>query len=283
MDILRIAEQGRGPVVTARYPHSLRIQPAYHSAMRTRSPWTLTAVPAVALLIGFPGAGPAQAHEGRVVGGLRYVVGWGIEPAYTGLSNAVHVSVSEAGGPAVTDIGDSLRVEVSKGDHKVTLSLVPGAGTADPGAPGEYRALLTPTRLGAYTVRLFGTIRGQAVDQSFTSSATTFDEVRDATSVQFPAVDPSPGQLATRIERELPRLDARTDAVEARVATAAHQADQARALALAAIVAGVLGLVAALTHIGRRRGRRGLPAAGGAPPAERTGSDEGATALRQRR
>jgi len=238
----------------------------------------------VALLAAFPAAGPAQAHEGRVVGGFGYVVGWGIEPAYTGVINAVHVSVSEAGGPAVTDIGDSLRVEVSKGDDKVTLSLVPGAGTAGPGAPGEYRALLTPTRPGAYTVRLFGTIRGQAVDHSFTSSATTFDEVRDASSVQFPAVDPSPGQLATRIERELPRIDARTVAVEARVATAADRADQARALALAAIVAGVLGLVAALTHIGRRRGRRALPATRGAPPAERTGRpDEGATALRQRR
>lgn len=251
--------------------------------MRTRSPWSLTAVLAVALPAAFPAAGPAEAHEGRVVGGFRYLVGWDTEPAYTGVSNAVHVSVTEAGGPPVTDIGDSLRVEVSKGGDKVTLSLVAGTATAGPGPPGEYRAVLTPTRPGAYTVRLFGTIRGQAVDQSFTSSDTTFDEVRDAASVQFPAMDPSPGQLATRIERELPRIGARTDAVEARLVTAAHRADQARALALAAIVAGGLGLVAGATNIGRRRGRRGRPATGGAPPAGRTGPDEGATALRQRR
>lgn len=194
------------------------------------------------------GANGAGAHEERAAGGLQFIVGWGEEPAYTGLKNSVDITVSEAGGTPVIDLRDGLKVEVSKGSEKARLTLEPA------GTPGVYRAWLTPTRPGAYTFRLTGSVRGQTVDESFTSSPTTFDEVEDVSNIQFPAKDPSTGQLASRLDREVPRLSTRTDAVQAAVDEADDRVGQARTLALAGAAAGALGLVtAAAALIAARR------------------------------
>ena len=150
---------------------------------------------------------PASAHETRAGGPVRFVVGWGDEPTYTGFKNSVQVTVSEASGAPVTDLGDTLTVEVIKGEDKTTLPLVPNFRVGAFGTPGDYRAWLTPTRPGGYTFHLVGTVRGQKVDETFTSSKTTFNDVEDVTTIAFPAKDPSTGQLATRIDREVPRLE----------------------------------------------------------------------------
>jgi hypothetical protein len=194
---------------------------------------------------------PAAAHETRAGGPLRFVVGWGDEPTYTGFKNSVQVTISEANGAPVTDLGDTLTVEVIKGDDKTTLPLVANFRVGAFGTPGDYRAWLTPTRPGSYTFRLSGTIRGQKVDESFTSSKTTFNEVEDVTNIAFPAKDPSTGQLATRIDREVPRL-------EAALSEANDQAESARAMALAGVAVGALGLLAAVGALvaGRRRHRK---------------------------
>ena len=189
------------------------------------------------------GATAALAHEERTAGRIGFVIGWGEEPPYTGLKNSVEVRVFEADGTPITDLGNALKVEVIKGSEKVTMSLEPTFGPAASGAPGTYRAWLTPTRPGAYTFRLTGNLRGQAVDETFTSSPTTFDEVQEASSIQFPAKDPSPGQLATRLDREIPRLSTRTDAIEAALEEAGERADVARTLAIVGAAAGVLGLL----------------------------------------
>lgn len=183
-------------------------------------------------------AAPADAHEGRIAGAVRFVVGWGDEPAYTGFKNSVQVTITEAtGGAPVTDVTDTLKVEVSKGGDKMTAPLVPNFRVGAFGTPGDYRAWLTPTRPGAYTFRITGTVRGQNVDQSFSSSTTTFNDVEDVSAIQFPAKDPTTGQLATRVDREFPRLDAA-------VQGAADEAGTARTLGLAGLAAGVLGLLA---------------------------------------
>jgi hypothetical protein len=203
------------------------------------------------------GAGAASAHEGRATGPVRLSVGWGDEPAYTGVRNSVQVTLSEAnGGAPVTDVVDSLKVEVIKGEDKVTLPLA-RAGTA-----GDYRAPLTPTRPGSYTFRITGTVRAQNIDESFTSSRTTFNDVEDIASIQFPAKDPTTGQLATRVDREVPRL-------EAAVAAAEDQAATARTLAMAGLAVGALGLLAAAGAFVAGRRRAALPPA----PARRTAAD----------
>ena len=195
---------------------------------------------------------PASAHETRADGPVRLVVGWGDEPTYTGFKNSVQVSITEANGAPVTDLGDTLTVEVVKGADKTTLPLVANFRVGGSGTPGDYRAWLTPTRPGSYTFRLAGTLRGQTVDQSFTSSKTTFNEVEDVTSIAFPAKDPSTGQLATRIDREVPRL-------ERALRQAEDGADGARTLALAGVAIGALGLLAAAGAlvVARRAGRSG--------------------------
>lgn len=195
---------------------------------------------------------PASAHETRADGPVRFVVGWGDEPTYTGFKNSVQVIVTEASGAPVTDLGDTLKVEVIKGTDKATLPLVANFRVDGSGTPGDYRAWLTPTRPGSYTFRLHGTVRGQTVDESFASSKTTFNEVQDMTSIAFPAKDPSTGQLATRLDRAVPRL-------ERALAEAEDQADGARTLALAGVVAGAAGLLTGVCGLVlvRRRGGSG--------------------------
>lgn len=210
-----------------------------------------------AFALALAGGAPASAHEPRSTGPVRFVVGWGDEPTYTGFKNSVQVTISEANGTPVTDLGDTLKVEVIKGADKVTLPLVANFRVGGSGTPGDYRAWLIPTRPGAYTFRLFGSVRGQNVDESFTSSNTTFNQVEDVTSIAFPAKDPSTGQLATRIDREIPRL-------EAALRDARDRTDGARTLALAGIGFGALGLLVAAGALAvARRARGGAGGAGG--------------------
>ena len=183
---------------------------------------------------------PASAHESRTGGALRFVVGWGDEPAYTGFRNSVQVTVTESSsGAPVTDIGDSLKVEVIKGEERFTAPLVANFRVGAFGTPGDYRAWLTPTRPGAYTFRITGTVRGQNIDESFSSSNSTFNDVEDVSNIQFPAKDPTTGQLATRIDREFPRLETALQKAEDDAATA-------RMLGFVGLGVGVIGLVAAV-------------------------------------
>jgi hypothetical protein len=192
---------------------------------------------------------PAWAHETGAAGPVRFVVGWGDEPSFTGFKNSVQVTVSEASGGPVTDLGDALTVEVIKGEDKTTLPLVPNFRVGAFGTPGDYRAWLTPTRPGGYTFHLTGTVRGQKFDETCTSSKTTLNDVEDVTNIAFPAKDPSTGQLATRIDREVPRL-------EAAVREAEDRADTAQTLALVGVAVGAVGLLAAAGAliVARRRG-----------------------------
>jgi hypothetical protein len=200
-------------------------------------------------------ASPGFAHETRTGGALRFVVGWGDEPAYTGFKNSVQVTIGEAGGGGVTDVVDTLKVEVTKGEDKMTAPLVANFRPGAFGTPGDYRAWITPTRPGAYTFRITGTIRGQNVDETFSSGRNTFNDVEDVSAIQFPAKDPTTGQLATRVDREFPRLDAAVQDAE-------DQAGTARTLALAGVAVGALGLLAAAgaLFVARRSGVAGTSA-----------------------
>jgi hypothetical protein len=90
-------------------------------------------------------------------------------------------------------------------------------------------------------------LKQQRIDQSFTSSETTFDPVREATAIEFPAKDPSAGQLAGKVHR----LDARLDGTAA-------AAGRAQTIGGAGVLAAVVGIV-----IGLAAGRRRTGASGG--------------------
>ena len=212
---------------------------------------TLAVALVLTAALGVAGANPASAHERRTSGALQFVVGWGDEPAYTGFKNSAQVTITEAnGGAPVTDVTDSLKVEVIKGSDKVTVPLVANFRVGAFGTPGDYRAWLTPTRPGSYTFHVTGQIRGQNVDESFSSSKATFNDVEDVTNIQFPAKDPSTGQLATRVDREVPRLDAALRKADDRASTA-------QTLGFVGLAVGALGLLAAASAlvVVRRTGR----------------------------
>ncbi len=198
---------------------------------------------ALVLLVVLPSA--AVAHEQRAVGSFKLAVGWADEPPYVGYKNAIQLVVRDASGKPVSDVDDTLGVEVIFGAQRIgPLPLQPAFDT-----PGEYRAAIIPTRPGDYSFRFIGSIRGQKVDVSFTSSEKTFDPVKNPAEVEFPARDPTRAELAGRLERLGPRVEALAAlAREARDASA-----QAQALAVVGIVLGAAALVVSLV-VGRRRG-----------------------------
>jgi hypothetical protein len=184
---------------------------------------------------------PAAAHETKGVGNLRLTVGWGEEPAFSGFRNFVEVDVADAAGRPVTDLGGgTLSVEVSFGNERISLSLLPV-----PGQPGKFSAWLVPTRPGTYGFHITGMARGQAIDLTSSCSPETFACVADVSDIQFPVKDPSAGQLADRISRELPRA---SGAMEA--------ATGARTLAIAGLAGAVIALGAAI-GFGMRKGSAG--------------------------
>ncbi|HEX9342418.1 MAG TPA: hypothetical protein VF995_02220 [Actinomycetota bacterium] len=194
-------------------------------------------------------ATPAFAHEARDFSVFHVEVGFGDEPPYIGDKNSVQLLLSSKDGKPVTDLGDSLQVEVGTGGNPpMKLAMEPNFEVGGDGTPGDYRAWFFPTEPGKYTFHFTGTIHGRKVDQSFTSSPTGFDEVKDPSGVEYPAKDPTSGQVAARLDRETGRLTS--------AAASAHDAaNSAKTLAVVGIVVGVVGLLAggALGGLGLRR------------------------------
>jgi hypothetical protein len=197
-------------------------------------------------------AGPAAAHEEREVGGFTLAVGFGQEPAYAGQPNSVQMILSRGGKP-VTDLADTLSVSVAFGDQSEDLTVEPFFEVGEFGTPGDYRAWFIPTRAGQYAFHLTGTIHDAKIDETFTSGPKTFDDVASPADAEFPVQDPTNGELAERIDREIPRLessisDAKT-AADRSAASAVDDVSSARNLALIGVVLGALGLIAAIAAI----------------------------------
>jgi hypothetical protein len=156
----------------------------------------------------------------------------------------------------VVDLTDTLKVEVMFGDQKMELPLEPNFEVGEFGTPGDYRAWFFPTRPGAYTFHFSGTIKGQQVDQRFTSSPSTFSEVVDPLQVEFPVKDPTVAQVAQRLDREVPRLNS---ALARESRSAKKSADSAKTVGYVGLGVGILGVILAIVALatGRRRTRAG--------------------------
>jgi hypothetical protein len=203
---------------------------------------------------------PALAHEERVVGAYHFVVGWGDEPAYAGSKNSVQLILSTKAGKPVTNLGDSLKVEVIFGQQQMELPFEPAFDPEEGfGTLGDYRAWLIPTAPGTYTFHLFGAIGKQKVDERFISGPTTFDDIADPAEVEFPTKVPTGTELAGRLDREIPRVNA---AIASARSQAEDRADTARTLAIVAIVIGAVGLLLAVVALigSRATARRSTPA-----------------------
>ena len=100
-----------------------------------------------------------------------------------------------------------------------------------------------------YSFRFFGRVKTATVNQTFTSSGTTFDSVRELAETEFPAQDPSNAQLAERIDRDARRAGARIDDLESTI----------KSLTYALIGLGALLILLALLAGFRRKPKPATP------------------------
>jgi hypothetical protein len=211
--------------------------------------------PAIALAIALPAlfvalsAAPASAHEEKKDGAYDLLVGFGSEPAYLGEKNFVQVFVHDLHGNPVQNVS-TLKVAVEAQGKSMNVALEP---SFDPdsglGTVGEYDAYFIPTALGKYTFHLTGAIKGQKIDESFTSGPETFSEVEDPVTVEFPNKVPTLEAVSTRLVQESQRTSAQIDALQA----SADSAASAKTVAWVGVIVGALGLIAAIVALTRRR------------------------------
>jgi len=217
-----------------------------------------------ALLVG-AWAGPATAHEGKQVGRYRFTVGFGDEPAYAGQKNSVQLLLTTAAGKPVTDLGDTLKVMVMVGNQTQDLALEPFFEVGESGTPGDYRAFFIPSAPGNFTFHFHGSIKGQKVEQDFTSGPNSFSSVQDPVQAAFPKLSqPSTAQIARRLDRETARLDGAANATDRRARQTASRVTILSILGPFGLVLGLFGMV--MTGIALRTARCALAAASSRPP-----------------
>jgi hypothetical protein len=196
---------------------------------------------------------PALAHEERDVGKYAFAVGFGNEPAYAGQTNSVQLLLSDPSGKPVTELRPGLKVSVSFGGQSQTFPIEPNFEVGEFGTPGDYRAWFIPTRAGQYSFHFTGKLNGQPVDETFTSGPKTFDDVQDPMAVEFPVKDPTVGQVAEKLDREVPRLDSSIAGAKTAAASASDDASSAATFAVVALVVGAVGLAVGVVALVRGR------------------------------
>jgi hypothetical protein len=145
----------------------------------------IAALGAVAVL-----AVPAAAHGGREVAGYDFTVGFIGEPVFAGQKSGLEFHVEKDEVPT-EGLEETLKAQVIFGDQTRDLEV-----SARFGAPGWYESVFFPTAAGAYTFRIYGTVAGTDVDESFTSGTDGFGSVEDQASGQFPVQFPATGDIA---------------------------------------------------------------------------------------
>jgi hypothetical protein len=179
----------------------------------------------------------ASAHVVKQFGAYSIALGWLSEPTYVGEQNAIVAIVTDAKGAAVNDLASGdLTVTVSAGGQ--TTAALPLNPSYDPdtglGTPGEYFADLIPTIPGDYTFHLAGKVRDTAVDETATSSDTTFNAVEDPATIQFPAKVPTTVEISTKLDKLDPRVQTAADAASAATDAVKSASDAASAAQTAA-------------------------------------------------
>ena len=174
--------------------------------------------------------GPVAAHEERTVAGYDLEVGFINEPVYVGDKSGLEFFVHKGDTP-VEGLDTTITAEVIFQAQSRPLPI-----SAREGDPGAYESVFIPTAAGPYTFHLSGTIEGQSIDESFTSSPTGFNEVQEVAAGQFPVQFPAPAEIAA---------DAKAGK------DAAAQVTVAIGLGAAGVLIGLIGVGLALAR--RRR------------------------------
>ena len=201
-----------------------------------------TSAALVAVTVGLTVGGVAEAHERRDVEGYSFVVGFNVEPALEGETNAVLLRVSQDEEP-VEGLEETLQVEVTHLDSD-TSRVFPLQASF--GEAGTYLADVIPTATGQYRFRFFGTIEGTGIDEVFESGDDTFSNIESSQELQFPQALAAPAELQGVAE------GAQTAAFDAE-----DQAASAQTMATASLAVGALGIVVGGAGVALALRRRG--------------------------
>ena len=166
-------------------------------------------------------AAPVLAHEERDVGAYHLEVGLINEPVFVGDKSGLELLVTKDDQP-VNGLEGTVKATVAYQGQTRDLRV-----EATPEVDGSYWGSFIPTAAGPYTFHLTGTIEGQSLDESFTSSPTGFDEVQEAAPNEFPVQFPTTAELASQAKQG---------------ADAASQVTLALALGAAGVVLGIVGI-----------------------------------------
>lgn len=151
---------------------------------------------AAALAVLAASAGAVLAHEVREVGDYTIVIGLIDEPVFVGQKSGLEILITTGDEQPVEGLEETLAAEAIQGEDRRQLTLGPRFGE-----PGWYQAFFIPTRAGAYTFNITGSIEGQEIDETFTSSPGGFSEVEEVSSAQFPVQLPAAAELADQARR----------------------------------------------------------------------------------
>jgi hypothetical protein len=175
----------------------------------------------LALVLALAGTGVALAHESRVVGKYRFIVGFVNEPALLNEPNSLdlRVTVSDTA-KAVEGLDKTVNAEVIYGGSTMPLAL-----SARFGQPGAYNAFFIPTKPGTYIFHFTGQVEGMNIDEKFESGPGRFNDVTDTSTMQFPVKVPAPADMAAQLK------------------AAQDAAAGAQTMAYAGIGVGALGLI----------------------------------------
>ena len=156
------------------------------------------------------------------------------------------------GGTPIEGLQDTIQVEVT---HAASgASRVLDFHTV-PGDPGHYVADLTPTVPGVYEFRVFGSIKGVEVDETFVSMGAggVFDDVLASSALHFPEQLPEIRELESAVRGALTAAQQAQDA-----ALAAEQQAQDASLAAESRSEGVGPLVVVALALGALGSGSGL-------------------------
>jgi len=187
------------------------------------------------------------AHERRTIGTYQAVVGWISEPAIEGQKNGIDFRVTNtATQQPVVGLEKTVQVEIT---HVSTGTVKVFDIEAVFGKPGAYTNNLIITSPGDYKFRFFGKIEDLSINETFSSSPTTFEGVDPVDDIQFPI------KLTSAREVDSAVRGAETSSTQARVEAknASDDAKIARTFAIVGIVIGAVGLATGLGALSASR------------------------------
>ena len=119
------------------------------------------------------------------------------------------------------------------------------------GDPGHYVAGLIPTASGVYEFRVFGTIEGTPVDETFVSAGGggDFDDIQSSTSIQFPEQLPEMREVVGAVQGARDIAQQAQDAALSAQAGGTTAEGGGNALVIVALIIGIVGALLGVVGI----------------------------------